>query len=207
LQTNQDSTSSTSKIERSEDGNKLLKAVSAVPPSLLQTKKAERADVLPGETKSVVLPKAEVLARNWWVIQGERKDQIESIPSWTVRFERLLGLYEDLEPALVYWWNQDLWWGKGEGNTHPMLRYESDGDSLDWFETKLDVPEDKFKSLWWLFRRYEKRLKKNKKPLPFFPVEPPVVPTPAPVAKVLPIPPTPPGPPRGSATTVERRHH
>jgi hypothetical protein len=78
-----------------------------------------------------------------------------------------------------------------------MLRYESAGDSLDWFETKLDVPEDKFKSLWWLFRRYENRLKKNRKPLPLLPVELPVAPTPVPVAKakVLSTPPTPPAPP------------
>ncbi|MGA3168967.1 MAG: hypothetical protein ABSF14_22935 [Terriglobia bacterium] len=190
-----------SEIEVGHD--KQLKAVSAVPPaavmtaSPLRTKKAESADGLPGETKPVVLPKAEVLARNWWVIQGKRKDQIESIPTWATRFQGLLDTYPDLEPALVYWWNQDPWWGKGKGNTHPMLRYESDGDSLDWFESKLDVPEDQFKSLWWLFRRYEKRLKKNKKPLPLFPVELPVVPTPVPVAKAkaLSTPPTPPAPP------------
>lgn len=205
LQTNQDSFSSSSKLERSGENNeKLLKAVSAVPPaavvtaSLLQTtKNAKSADVLPGETKPAVLPKAEMLARYWWTIQGKRNDQIESIPAWSTRFQGLLGTYPDLEPALVYWWNRDPWWGKPQTNPHPMLRYESDGDSLDWFETKLDVPEDKFKSLWWLFRRYENRLKKNNKPLPLLPVEPPVAPTPVPVAKakVLSTPPTPPAPP------------
>ena len=138
-----------------------------------------------------------MLARYWWTIQGKRKDQIESIPTWATRFRGLLDTYPDLEPALVYWWNQDPWWGKPQTNPHPMLRYESDGDSLDWFETKLDAPEDQFKSLWWLFRRYEKRLKKNKKPLPLFPAELPVAPTPVPVAKakVLSTPPTPPAPP------------
>ncbi len=190
---------------KSEVGHdKLLKAVSAVPPSavvtasLLQTtKNAESADVLPGETESAVLPKAEMLARYWWAIQGKRKDQIESIPAWATRFRGLLDAYPDLEPALVYWWNRDPWWGKPQTNPHPMLRYESDGDSLDWFETKLDVPEDQFKSLWWLFRKYEKRLKKNKKPLPLVPAELPVVPEPAPVtkAKVLSAPHTPPAPP------------
>jgi hypothetical protein len=201
-----DSRSSMSSLSsKNEVGHdRLLKAVSAVPPaavvtaSLLQTtKNAESADVPPGETQPAVLPKAEMLARYWWTIQGKRKDQVESIPAWSTRFRGLLDTYPDLEPALVYWWNQDPWWGKPQTNPHPMLRYESDGDSLDWFETKLDVPEDQFKSLWWLFRRYENRLKKNKKPLPLLPVELPVAPTPVPVAKakVLSTPPTPPAPP------------
>jgi hypothetical protein len=123
--------------------------------------------------------KAERLARRWWVIQGGRKDQVDSVKSWSHQFEGLLRIYPDLEECLYFLWNCDKFWGKNN-KAQPMLRYGGGGDSVETFLVpRLLLPDYDPKSLWHNFARFRSRMETKGKALGTFPADLPALPEPS----------------------------
>jgi hypothetical protein len=152
------------------------------------------------EQKARSATQAEKLAANWWKIQGEKPDQIQFVSSWKDKFDNLLSIHDDLEECIYWEWYRDKFWGCLGDNPGMKLRYESEGDSMDYLEAKLNLPGEDNRSLWHNFLSVKDRYQKKHKKLPVFPEELPVIPDPPSVVPkpkpVKPAPPAPPSPPK-----------